>query len=168
MQGDACDRPPAAAALIGEILELADRLRTALDAPCASRGVSPSRFALISAIHGSGESGCSQTELATQLRLSESNVSTLVEGLRKSGLVFRFRSKTDRRRSVLLLTDAGTAVVRGLIEARELTADGLVQSLQIQQVATLRELLRQLTVRMSAEALPIDQTTDLAPLRRAS
>lgn len=137
-------RPQSAGRLIAEILELAERFREQLDEPCEQRGLSGSRFAVLRVIGQCGEAGCSQTELADQLNLSGSNVSALVEGLRKSGLLFRFRCKVDRRRSVLLLTESGREILTVLGEARRAVARSLVGRLNSTQITELRRLLGQL------------------------
>lgn len=152
------DQPEASAAVIAEILELADRLRASLDAPCEMHGVSASRYGVLTAVDQSDEEGCSQTELAARLGLSESNVSALVEGLRKAGLLFRFRSKTDRRRSVLLLSDDGKSLVAALTTAREVAAGSLVGGLTPQQVAELRALLSMLGARLERGAEAREET----------
>ena len=144
------DQPEASAALIAEILELADRLRACLDGPCERHGVSASRYRVLTTIDRCGRNGCSQTELASQLDLSESNVSTLVEGLRKTGLLLRLRSKADRRRSVLLLTDDGRSLVRALTKARDVAAGSLVNALTPQQIGELRALLNTLGTRLNS------------------
>ena len=162
--------PSRAAAMIAEILELADQLRLRLDAPCESQGVSPSRFAVMSAVHECGEDGCSQTDLATKLGLSESNVSVLVEGMRKAGLLFRFRSKVDRRRSVLLLTEAGSEMVSALIKARDVVACSLIDSLGGDQLREIHSLLRRLTARLdeAGQERRSNGSEHSASLRRAS
>jgi DNA-binding MarR family transcriptional regulator len=144
------DQRASSAALIAEILELADSLRACLDAPCVEQGVSASRYRVLTTIDCSGQDGCSQTELAAQLGLSESNVSTLVEGLRKTGLLYRFRSKADRRRSVLLLTDDGKSLVLALTKARDVAAGSLLSSLTPQQISDLRTLLSTLGSRLGS------------------
>ena len=165
------DQPEGSAALIAEILELADRLQASLDAPCEEHGVSSSRFGVLEMVDSSGEDGCSQTELAARLGLSESNVSALVEGLRKSGLLFRFRSKVDRRRSVLLLTDDGRSLVQALTKARDVAAGSIVNGLSASQIAELRALLNTLGSRLDrgdqARAIP-GECTRRTEFRKAS
>ncbi len=70
-------------------------------------GLNPSWFDLLSAVDARGESGCSQTILAAELNLAESSLCGLVDKLEAEGLLHRFRSKHDRRRSLLLLSQAG-------------------------------------------------------------
>lgn len=143
-------RSPEAALLIAEILELAERLRMQLDAPCEGRGVSASRFAVMAAIQQAGAEGCSQTELAGRLNLSESNVSVLIEALRKAGLLYRLRSKVDRRRSVLLLSEEGQELVTLLSAARDVVAESLMAEIAAPQIANLRSLLANLNLRLTS------------------
>lgn len=140
-------RPSEAAALISDILGLAERLRQQWDAPCERRGLSGSRYAILSALQQSTAEGLAQTELAAGLNLSESNVSVLVEALRKAGLLHRLRSKTDRRRSVLLLSPTGRELVALLTAARNTVADSLVAGISTEQLADLRRLLAELDTR---------------------
>lgn len=54
-----------------------------------------------------GDQGCSQTELADALGLAESSLCGLVDRMQQEGLLHRFRSKSDRRKSLLMPTHAG-------------------------------------------------------------
>ena len=60
-----------------------------------------------------------QTELAASLGASESNVSTLIERMRRDGLLLRMRSRVDRRCSVLLLTELGAERLSTVTEGRD-------------------------------------------------
>lgn len=164
--------PSETAALIADILGLSDRLRQQWEAPCEEHGVSGSRFAILAMIARSTAEGIGQTELAASLNLSESNVSVLVEALRKAGLLHRLRSKTDRRRSVLLLSPTGRELVALLTAARNALAESLVEGISLQQLANLRRLLTELDARgngISRDA-SADAPVDPAPsrLRKAS
>ena len=55
--------------------------------------------------------GCSQADLANELQQSESSISTLVDRMRTSRLLYRLRSKVDKRRRVLMLTDQGRSLL---------------------------------------------------------
>lgn len=165
-------QPSETAALIADILGLAERLRQQWETPCEEHGVSGSRFAILAAIAQTASDGMAQTELAARLQLSESNVSVLVEALRKAGLLHRLRSKTDRRRSVLLLSPTGRELVALLTAARNALADSLVEGISREQLADLRRLLTELDTRgnfishgSSADA-PVDSVT--SRMRKAS
>jgi DNA-binding MarR family transcriptional regulator len=165
-------QPSETAALIADILGLAERLRQQWEAPCEEQGVSGSRFAILAAIQQSASDGIAQTQLAAGLNLSESNVSVLVEALRKAGLLHRLRSKTDRRRSVLLLSPTGRELVALLTAARNALADMLVEGISREQLADLRRVLRELDARAASSAhggsedAPVDAA--VSRLRKAS
>jgi DNA-binding MarR family transcriptional regulator len=165
-------QPSETAALIADILGLAERLRQQWEAPCEEHGVSGSRFAILAAIGQTASVGIAQTELAAGLNLSESNVSVLVEALRKAGLLHRLRSKTDRRRSVLLLSPTGRELVALLTAARNALADSLVEGISREQLAELRRLLTELDTRgkFFSHGSSADAPVDSAPsrLREAS
>jgi DNA-binding MarR family transcriptional regulator len=97
-----------------------------------------------------GDEGCSQTELAALLRLSESNVCSLIERMRSSGLLFRFRSKADRRKSVLILSGRGKQLAHAVSRAQNIEAALLVSALRADQQAALRDLLQQLREHLDA------------------
>lgn len=165
-------QPSETAALIADILRLAERLRQQWETPCEEQGVSGSRFAILAAIHRSTPEGIAQTELAAGLNLSESNVSVLIEALRKSGLLHRLRSKTDRRRSVLLLSPPGRELVALVTAARNALAATLVEGTSVKQLADLRRLLTDLDTRgnSTAQGSSADAPIDSVPsrMRKAS
>ena len=93
-------------ALARRWLRSAELLQQRLGAAQRHRGLNESRSRTLRELAARGE-GLSQTELANCLSVSESNLSALIERMRKDGLLHRLRSKADRRRSVLLLTEEG-------------------------------------------------------------
>jgi DNA-binding MarR family transcriptional regulator len=165
-------RPSEAAALIADILGLAERLRQQWERPCEKHGVSGSRFAILAALQETAPEGIAQTELAGNLRLSESNVSVLVEALRKAKLLHRLRSRADRRRSVLLLSPTGRELVAVLTAARNALADSLVAGISSEQLADLRRLLIELDIRGTThtQGAPAEASADsgASRLREAS
>ncbi|MGE4003662.1 MAG: MarR family winged helix-turn-helix transcriptional regulator, partial [Planctomycetaceae bacterium] len=130
-------------ALLQRLIDLAWRIRDRLAERCEAEGVSPSRFALLQAIADGNDDGCSQTELAAGLGLSESNVCSLVERMRTSGLLFRFRSKTDRRKSVLMLSARGRELAQAISRTQRIEAESLVSTLDAEQRVELQQLLDQ-------------------------
>jgi DNA-binding MarR family transcriptional regulator len=63
--------------------------------------------------------GARPGQLARLLRLAPSSVATLVQGLRRAGLVSRTDGQGDRRTASLLLTPDGTATVARWREVNE-------------------------------------------------
>jgi DNA-binding MarR family transcriptional regulator len=59
------------------------------------------------AVHGS----CGQSDLARELGLTSSALTALVDRLEQQGVAERVRHPRDRRRTIVTLTDRGTAMI---------------------------------------------------------
>ncbi len=138
--------------LVTLIIRLAQTLSHRLAERCSDHGLNESRFAVLQAISASHDEGCTQTHIASQLALSESNVCALVERMRTAGLLFRFRSKTDRRCSVLRLTDEGRELVALLQVERASEAEALLAVLSPDRQRSLYQLIEALVLRLEAES----------------
>jgi DNA-binding MarR family transcriptional regulator len=100
-----------------EIADAVSRLRRAMRraARAAGRdgklpgGLSVAQLELLSCLADSP--GARPGQLARLMRLAPSSVATLVQGLRRAGLVTRTGGQRDRRTASLMLTPDGTAVV---------------------------------------------------------
>jgi DNA-binding MarR family transcriptional regulator len=99
------------AEIVSEILRSAHRIRGVLASHFAEFGLSDARFAVLQIVRDSLPRGCTQTELADRLQQSESSVSTLVDRMRAADLLYRLRSKSDRRKCLLVLTDHSRAIL---------------------------------------------------------
>lgn len=100
-----------------EIADVVSRLRRAMRraARAAGRdgklpgGLSVAQLELLSCLADSP--GARPGQLARLMRLAPSSVATLVQGLKRAGLVTRTGGQRDRRTASLMLTPDGTAVV---------------------------------------------------------
>ena len=106
-----------------QLLALSEEVRARLAEVVSDCGLNHCRYELLTAVAARGDAGCSQTELAAALGLAESSVCTHVDKLQKEGLLHRFRSKQDRRRSLLLLSESG----RDRLEAAQVAVDELLE-----------------------------------------
>jgi DNA-binding MarR family transcriptional regulator len=122
----AAARQTAAADPLGlEIADVVSRLRRAMRraARAAGRdgllpgGLSIAQLELLSCL--ADHPGARPGQLARLLRLAPSSVATLVQGLRRTGLVSRTGGQGDRRTASLLLTPDGTAIVGRWREVNE-------------------------------------------------
>jgi len=112
------DRDPALSDLAGDCARLgallvrtAECLTALVQGPTAQAGLNESRYRVLDMLRRKDSGTCSQTELATQLLQSESNLSTLLERMRKDGLISRVRSESDRRMALIGLSDTGAAAL---------------------------------------------------------
>ena len=138
-----------AAAVVMRLLEAAERIRAILCARLADCELNEVRYASLTAIDEAAPDGCSQTDLAAALGQSESSVSTLVDRMRVSGLLYRLRSKTDRRRHVLMLTARGRELLSRARDVQTVPYSQIVNGLDAPQVRMLAELLSSLIAALS-------------------
>lgn len=97
---------------LDRILELVVLLNDDMTRSLAERGLSASRTTVLWTLRRVG--ACPQKTLAEALGVTARAITGLVDGLAASGLVTRQPHPTDRRATMVTLTDAGTAVVEAL------------------------------------------------------
>lgn len=100
-----------ASEIVSHVLRAAGQLRGLLANHFAAFGLNEIRFEVLRRVDEASANGLSQAELATQLDQSESSISTLVDRMRRDNLLYRLRSKSDRRMRSLMLTDTGRALL---------------------------------------------------------
>ena len=91
---------------VERVFELAVRLGDAMERGLAERGLSVARAELLWRLLRLGPR--TQRELSQDLRCTPRNVTGLVDALEGSGLVVRRPHPTDRRATLVALTDAGS------------------------------------------------------------
>jgi DNA-binding MarR family transcriptional regulator len=130
-------RPP-----VGELLlRTAECLKALMQGPTVDAGLNESRYNVLAVLHRTTSGRCSQTELARELLQSESNLSTLLERMRKDGLISRVPSEIDRRKALIGLTPAGSEALVRAEEARARAAAPIFCALEERCGAALGEAL---------------------------
>lgn len=127
--------PGAAGDLASELQRVVLRLSHALRQPGSALGLTPSRYAALTALdkHGPMRAG----DFADALNVSRPTMSKLIEGLLEGRWVVREPDPTDRRAAVLTLTSHGSDV---LARARAAAAEDLrtdLDGLDEEQAAAL-------------------------------
>lgn len=102
-------------------------------------GVTPRQFQLLGLLHDSGPLG--QRELGETMGIDPSILVTMLNPLEESGFVARQRDAGDRRRHIVLLTDAGIAQLTEAARAQREAEDELFAGLDDEQREQLRLLL---------------------------
>ena len=97
-----------------ELLRTADTLWNASRAFFERWDLSPSQFNVLNLLHLNPD-GLSQTDLSRQLIMHRSNLTGLVDRLEKRGLVARREVAADRRAYSVVLTAAGTRLLRDIL-----------------------------------------------------
>jgi len=137
--------------IVAAILRSAQRLRVLLSSHLSEFGLNDIRFTALEIIDRSSESGgCSQAQLAEHLGQSESSVSTLVDRMRSSRLLYRLQSQTDKRRKVLMLSEQGRDMLTRARQSHAAHLDDLLKCFDDAQRALLYELLHVLVNELSS------------------
>ncbi|MEM6608482.1 MAG: MarR family transcriptional regulator [Pseudomonadota bacterium] len=108
----------------------------------AELNMSPARFQLLQVLSQGGAT--TMIELAGALSVTKRNVTTLVDGLEKDGLVTRDAHPSDRRSVLVDLTDHGTATFSAAAKVQRGHLDRLLQSLDPAQQAEMAAVLSRL------------------------
>src|ERR1700722_8748873 len=148
------------AEIISDILRSAHRIRGVLAAHFAEFGLSDARFAVLQIVRDALPRGCTQTEWADRLQQAESSVSTLVDRMRAADLLYRLRSKSDRRKCLLVLTDHSRDVLEKLERCHHERMAELLSCFRGEQLHELAVLLKILDTELThREAVPTDPQT---------
>jgi DNA-binding MarR family transcriptional regulator len=91
------------------LFELAVVLGDLMNRRLADDGLTPARAEVIWLLHRGGP--CTQRELSQALKCTPRNVTGLVDALEGAGFVARSAHPTDRRATVVSLTERGTRLV---------------------------------------------------------
>ncbi len=143
------ETPPRAADLEGafeRLFTLAGRLGDQMSQELAGRGLTTARAEVLWHLHHHGR--VTQRELSQALRCTPRNVTGLLDALQAAGFVTRGPHPTDRRATLVTLTDSGAAVAAswhaGYRQAAARLFDGVAPSDLTIFVAVLDRVLERL------------------------
>lgn len=103
-------------------------------------GMRLKQFALLSVLREAGS--VSQQALGEQMHVDANNLVLLLNDSEASGWLERRRDPSDRRRHIVVLTDAGVHALGRAEEAIEDVEDQVLGPLSAEERATLRRLLQ--------------------------
>ncbi len=107
-------------------------------------GTTLPRFDVMAALWRRRE-GITMSELGRLLLVSGGNVTVIVDGLEKEGLVIRAHSSADRRTIAVSLTERGFAEFERIAAGHEAEIDRLFSQLAESDLETLNGIFRHLT-----------------------
>lgn len=138
--------------LIDQIQRAAQLLKSRLSDHFQSFGLNEIRYTVIKMVLEKSPNGCSQTDLADALEQSESSISTLVERMRSDNLIYRLRSKIDRRKRVLILTEHGQKILNQIEECHTQRLEQMMKNFGPEQRTSLSVMLDQLMSQIEAKS----------------
>jgi DNA-binding MarR family transcriptional regulator len=115
------------------LFELTILMSEAMEQDLRARGLTRPRAAVLWLLHHRGPA--KQRELADALRVTPRNVTGLLDGLEDRGLVGRSPHPTDRRATLVTLTDTGAAAAKALHADQLRLASFLFSELSAPQLA---------------------------------
>src|SRR5437899_1470792 len=111
------------------------------NAVTAAAGLSPSQYNILRILRAAGRGGLSCTEIGVRMVTRDSDLTRLMSGLARAGLVVRGTDANDRRRSINRITAAGRAVLSRLDRDVPEAAKQALAHLGRTRLTALRDLL---------------------------
>jgi DNA-binding MarR family transcriptional regulator len=136
-------RPKTGIDAVDAIIYAAHRVRTAADAALREHGLSLPGLKLLMAL---GDGDRSMREISQALHVSPRTITDMIDGLEARGLVARCPHPSDRRVTLLHLTEAGAGELARASTASERVAAAAVGALDQDEQHTLRTLLERVCV----------------------
>ncbi len=113
--------------------------------------VSPSVSNILGILKHIEGGACTQQQLSSLLLVSRANITKMIDGLEKRGLVTRNFLKADRRARIIKLTSAGEALVERLIPNHNKCIARITAGLKKNEVTLLSELLKKFRTSIVAD-----------------
>jgi DNA-binding MarR family transcriptional regulator len=137
---------------LNRLFELTVVLGDAMEHGLAARGTTRARAQVISTLHVRG--AMRQRELSQVLKCTPRNVTGLLDGLQASGFVTRSPHPTDRRATLVELTERGTAAAAAWYADHRALATDLFDDVRAADLARFVAALDQVIARLRAANLP--------------
>jgi DNA-binding MarR family transcriptional regulator len=139
------DLDPSAKEVTGRIVRLASLFQQAYSRTFEPLGLNDGDYGVLAPLRRAGvPHQLTPTELAKHRMMTSGGMTAALDRLERKGLVERVPNPDDRRGSLVRLTAAGLGAIDEAMKQHVLTEQRLVSSLEEQEQAQLRLLLRKL------------------------
>ncbi|MFG2549498.1 MarR family winged helix-turn-helix transcriptional regulator [Streptomyces sp. NPDC048581] len=133
---------------LDRLFELAEVLGSMMERGVAEHGLTRARAGLLWALFHDG--AMTQRALAARLQVTPRNVTGLLDALEADGLVARAAHPTDRRATLVSLTEHGRTLTAGLRGGRDALALELFGDMPAAQLAAIQDGLETVIARLHA------------------
>lgn len=133
---------------LDRLFELAEVLGAMMERGVAEHGLTRARAGLLWALFHDG--AMTQRALAARLQVTPRNVTGLLDALEAEGLVARAAHPTDRRATLVSLTEQGRTLTAGLRGGRDALALELFGDMPAAQLAAIQGGLETVIARLHA------------------
>ena len=133
--------------IIGRTTRLAQHLKRAIGETFAKFGLNPGEFDVLATLRRSGQPyQLSPTELFKSMMVSSGTMTHRIDRLEKAELVERIPDPSDRRGTLIQLTDKGFNLIEKTVEAHVENEHRILSVLEETELEDLNSLLRKLLV----------------------
>jgi DNA-binding MarR family transcriptional regulator len=133
---------------LDRLFELAEVLGAMMERGISEHGLTRARAGLLWALFHDGQ--MTQRALAARLRVTPRNVTGLLDALEADGLVARAAHPSDRRATLVSLTEPGRTLAAGLRGGRDAMALELFGDMPADQLAAIQDGLETVIARLRA------------------
>jgi len=131
--------------LIGRTTRLANYLRKAIGETFAEFGLQPGEFDVLATLRRSGDPyQLTPTALFKSMMVSSGTMTNRIDRLEASGWVARIPDPSDRRGTLIQLTDEGFELIEAAVTAHVANEHRILETLDDAEKAVLSDLLRKL------------------------
>lgn len=139
--------------VLDKVFELASRVGDLMHAALTERGLTPARAEVLLVLHTQARPMV-QRELSQSLQCTPRHVTALVDALEGDGWVTRGRHPTDRRATLVALTQAGTDAADRMTAERAAAAGALFDGLPAADLAAFVSVADHVLTALTAHAEP--------------
>ena len=133
--------------IIGRMTRLAKYLKLEIGKTFAQFGLNPGEFDVLATLRRSGQPyRLSPTELYNSMMVSSGTMTNRIDGLEKAELVQRLPDPSDRRGTLIQLTDKGFDLIERTVEAHVINEHRILEALDKSELETFTILMRKLLI----------------------
>jgi MarR family transcriptional regulator for hemolysin len=125
-----------------------------LDKELAPHGITFRQFQVLGWLVHSGE--LSQADLAERMTIEPPTLVGILDRMQSQGLIERAASETDRRCKRVRISPDATPVWNRVVDCLNQVRDQATKGMTIEEIATLRRLLRQVQENLTGYSHPVD------------
>lgn len=133
--------------IIGRMTRLAKIMKLEIGKTFAEFGLNPGEFDVLATLRRSGQPyRLSPTELYHSMMVSSGTMTNRIDGLEKAELVERLPDPSDRRGTLIQLTDKGFDLIERTVEAHVVNEHRILEALDRSELETFTILMRKLLI----------------------
>lgn len=146
------DLEPASYEAFLVLMYTGERIKALVEQRLLREGTSHARFIVLAKLNRDEPHRMPASELASRIGVTKQTMSSLLDGLEKDGFVKRLEDPSDRRVTLVALTESGQAFVNRVLPGLFRSQADMMQALDRQELVQLSSMLRRLWVSFDAAA----------------